>query len=77
MSFDVSKVTAVICGVEQAAKAIVRLTIPAIGIMLALEVVFGVNVGLLSRITTLLKMEVKDIVVYSIGLWVLYKAVVK
>jgi hypothetical protein len=77
MALDMTKVNVVIAGLETTAKTLVKISIPVATIMIILEIVFGVNIGLVARILGLLNMSVKDIILYGFGTFVVYKSVVK
>jgi hypothetical protein len=77
MALDMTKVNAVITGLETTAKTLVKVSIPVAVIMVILEVIFGVSIGLVPRIISLLGMTVKDIILYGFGAFVVYKTFIK
>ena len=73
MAIVMDKVNALIAAVKSAADALVKLALPTVVILLILEVVFGINMGLITRIVTITGLSVQDLLKYGIGLAVIYK----
>ena len=74
---DMTKVNSILAGLELTVKQIVKFVIPVAIVLIALEVLFGVSVGLVGRITTLLSISIKDAIVYAVAIYIAYKAIVK
>ena len=74
---DMTKVNGVIGGLKQVADTLVKSAAPVITIMLILEVVFGVQIGIVNRIVAFIGCSVKDAILYGFGAFIVYKAIIK
>jgi len=77
MALDISKINSLIGNLEQIAKTAVRISVPVIALLLIAEVVCGVNIGFIERVSRLLQMSYKEIIMYGFGGFVIYKALIK
>jgi len=72
MALDINKIHGFIGVIETIVKSLVRLVIPAITVMLIIEIVFGVNIGLVERVIALsVRKDVRQLVG---GLFVMFVA---
>lgn len=78
MALDINKIHGFIGVIETIVKSLVRLVIPAITVMLIIEIVFGVNIGLVERVIALsVRKDVRQLVGGLFVMFVAYKAVIK
>jgi hypothetical protein len=74
---DLAKVNALMATLHAILDSVVKVVMPVILILVAVDLIFGTNLGVLQRAATLVGMSVKDTVLAVLVVYVLHAVVKK